>query len=221
MTIVNLLENIPEAQNNSNGGITLLLAHGAGAPADSQFMASLSEALMSQGIANIRFEFPYMKRRREDGRKRPPDRQPALLAHFRDLIHQVAAARGGRVFIGGKSMGGRIASMLAAETDLAEVVKGCVCFGYPFHPPGKSERWRVDHFDRFCCPVMILQGTRDPFGKREEVQNHEALAGSSCHIHWLEGGNHDLKPLARQSETQDVMIANAARAAAVFMAGQS
>lgn len=221
MTIVNLFVNMAETQKDPGEGITLLLAHGAGAPAHSPFMESLSEALVLQGITTIRFEFPYMERRRDDGRKRPPDRQPALLAHFREVIRQVAADYGGKIFIGGKSMGGRMASILAAETDLPEVVNGCVCFGYPFHPPGKSRQWRVDHFDQFCRPVMIIQGTRDPFGKRDEVEQCERLAASDCRIHWIEGGDHDLKPLAKQPETRDVMIQNAARAAAAFMGYQA
>jgi predicted alpha/beta-hydrolase family hydrolase len=166
---------------NKIKGITnnsFILAHGAGAPADSVFMEHLSGAMASE----------------------------------------VRREHGGRIFVGGKSMGGRMASLLAAEPDLADTLSGCVCFGYPFHPPGKPERWRVEHFDRFCCPVMIVQGTRDPFGKQEEVRHCQALSGSNCRIHWLEGGNHDFKPLARQPETQELLIQNAAKAAAAFMA---
>ena len=159
-----------------------------------------------------------MTRRRSDGRKRPPDRQPLLLSHFRDVIEQTVMKRNGRIFVGGKSMGGRMASLLAAEPDLAGRVGGCVCFGYPFHPPGKPERWRVEHFGRFFIPVMIIQGSRDPFGKQNEVEHCEAIAGTDCRIHWLEGGDHDFKPLARQAETQDLLIEQAARAAAAFIA---
>lgn len=194
----------------------LILAHGAGAPADSVFMDRLSGFLALAGVATVRFEFPYMQRTRDDGRKRPPDRQPVLLAHFRDLIRQVAGD--GQVFIGGKSMGGRMASILAAEPDLAGTLSGCVCFGYPFHPPGKPDRWRIGHFDDFCCPVMIIQGARDPFGKKAEVEDCKALSGKDCRIHWLDGADHDFKPLAKQPETQDTMIESAANAAAEFMA---
>jgi len=209
-----------KAENKIKGKTnnSFILAHGAGAPADSVFMEHLSGAMASEGVATARFEFRYMERRREDGRKRPPDRQPVLLSRFREVIQQVRREHGGRIFVGGKSMGGRMASLLAAEPDLADTLSGCVCFGYPFHPPGKPERWRVEHFDRFCCPVMIVQGTRDPFGKQEEVRHCQALSGSNCRIHWLEGGNHDFKPLARQPETQELLIQNAAKAAAAFMA---
>lgn len=217
MTAIKVFKRQPANRKSHEKNNCLVLAHGAGAPADSAFMDRLSGSLASAGIATVRFEFPYMLRRRDDGRKRPPDRQPVLLAHFREVIRQVAG--NGRIFIGGKSMGGRMASLLAAEPDLAGTLSGCVCFGYPFHPPGKPDHWRVEHFGRFHCPVMIIQGTRDPFGKQEEVEGFEALSDAGCRIHWLEGANHDFRPLARQPETEDQVMVNAARAAASFMAG--
>jgi uncharacterized protein len=221
MTGARLLENRPEKidkckrRNNS-----LILAHGAGAPADSGFMERLASALCAEGVATVRFEFPYMERRREDGRKRPPDRVPVLLARFREVIQAVSedtGKTGNRIFIGGKSMGGRMASLLAAEPDLADTLAGCVCFGYPFHPPGKPDRWRIDHFGQFMVPVRILQGTRDPFGKPGEVQDRLLVSGQNYRIHWLEGADHDFRPLARQPETQEQVIANAAKFAARFM----
>ncbi len=225
MTAIRVFENRPKNNIRNKKNITLLLAHGAGASADSAFMECLAEALASEGIAVVRFEFPYMERVREGGRKRPPDRQPLLLARFREVLRQVTQQSGGPVFIGGKSMGGRMASLLAAESDLAGVLAGCVCFGYPFHPPGRPDRWRLEHFGQFCCPIMIVQGTRDPFGKQDEVENElannlksrEAFKGPDLRIQWLSGGNHDFKPLAKQPETPDMMIAKAAKAASVFM----
>lgn len=180
-------------------------------------MELLAQALAVKGVASIRFEFPYMARRREDGRKRPPDRQSRLLSHFRELVQQVQDERGGRILVGGKSMGGRMASLLAADPELAGTLAGCLCFGYPFHPPGKPERWRVGHFDGFHCPVLIVQGTRDAFGKPKEVDDCAAVSASSCHIHWLDGGDHDFRPLARQPETQTSMIGAAAQTAARFI----
>ncbi len=201
-------------------GPLLLLAHGAGAPADSPFMADLAAALVEQGVTVIRFEFPYMARRREDGRKRPPDRQDKLLADFREHLEQLrkGPGRGRRIFIGGKSMGGRMASVLASAAEFSGGFEGVVCFGYPFHPPGKPDRWRVGHFPELQCPVCILQGTRDPFGKPEEVA--AALpAPNPVTIHWLEGGDHDLLPPKRQAASQADLIREAARLAAEFMAG--
>ncbi|HKK55427.1 MAG TPA: alpha/beta family hydrolase [Marinobacter sp.] len=216
MTAIKLIENKPAHRNRNEKKSCLVLAHGAGSPADSAFMEQLSGCLASAGIATARFEFPYMQLTRQDGRKRPPDRQPVLLAHFRDVIRQVAG--NGPVFIGGKSMGGRMASLLAAEDGLAGILNGCICFGYPFHAAGKPDRWRVEHFDSFRCPVMIVQGTRDPFGKQEELENLNLLSTSSCRIHWLKGANHDFRPLVRQPETQYQLIESAAQVAAEFMA---
>src|SRR5690606_16450036 len=135
---------------------TVLLAHGAGAPMDSDFMNAMSEALCERGIAVARFEFPYMARRRVEGGKRPPDRQPVLLAAFADMLQRMP----GRCFVGGKSLGGRMASLLAAE---GADVSGVVCFGYPFHPPGKPENTRTAHLPGLSVPMLVCQGERDPF----------------------------------------------------------
>jgi predicted alpha/beta-hydrolase family hydrolase len=194
----------------------IILAHGAGAPMDSSFMEELAEALEAQQIACVRFEFPYMQKRREDGKKRPPDRQPVLLEHFRTVLEQVRAEVGPdcRVLIGGKSMGGRMASLLASEDSGG--IDGVVCYGYPFHAPGKTDKWRVDHLPEVQCPLMVIQGTRDPFGKRQEVQERGAIAGLSRLV-WLEGGNHDFQPLKKQPETQRQLIKSAAQATRRFV----
>lgn len=207
---------------NDNDSPRLLLAHGAGAPADSPFMESLAWALSSEGVITLLFEFPYMAKQRENGRKRPPDRQPALLEHFRKVIDVVGADPGndGNLFIGGKSMGGRMASLLAAQPDIASGVKGVVCFGYPFHPPGKSDRWRTDHFRTLQRPVQIIQGTRDAFGRRAEVEPRGLDSLADLSLAWLEGGDHDFKPLARQPETHQDLIRQAAAVAADFMRQQ-
>ncbi|KPP98955.1 alpha/beta fold hydrolase [Marinobacter sp. HL-58] len=197
---------------------TLLLAHGAGAPADSMFMERLASALAEEGVTTLRFEFPYMQKRRQDGRKRPPDRQPVLLESFREAVNAVMAEPGSNsVFVGGKSMGGRMASLMIAQEDLHPAICGAVCFGYPFHPPGKGDRWRTDHFRDLQRPVQIIQGTRDPFGKRPEVEEKGVDSIKSVSLSWLEGGDHDYRPLARQPENHEQMIRQAARLAADFM----
>lgn len=187
----------------------MLLAHGAGAPMDSSFMEMLSAALERQAIATVRFEFPYMVRRREDGRKRPPDRMPVLLDSFRAEVARVReeVGPGCSVLVGGKSMGGRVASMLASEEALD--ISGVVCFGYPFHPPGKLDRWRIDHFSFISCPLMIVQGTRDPFGKPDEIAALGELQGLS-RLCWLDGGNHDFQTPAKHPDTQAMLIERAA-----------
>ncbi len=193
----------------------LVLAHGAGAPADSPFMEELVQALEVNSISTVRFEFPYMQKRREDGRKRPPDRQPRLLECFFEAVDQVQRELddGCPVLVGGKSMGGRMASVLASErSDLA----GVVGFGYPFHPPGRLDKWRTDHFVSLHCPMLVVQGTRDPFGKFEELDG-VSETWDGVQVEWLEGGNHDFQPLARQQSSQSALIAEAARRARAFI----
>ncbi|OJT01503.1 alpha/beta hydrolase [Marinobacter nauticus] len=187
----------------------MLLAHGAGAPMDSPFMEHLSEALERHGVATVRFEFPYMARRREDGRKRPPDRMPVLLDSFRAEVARVRDEVGEDclILVGGKSMGGRVASMLASDN--APDISGVICYGYPFHPPGKPDRWRIDHFSTVGCPMMIIQGTRDPFGKPEEVAAQGEMPGLS-RLRWLDGGNHDFQTPARHPGSQATLIEQAA-----------
>jgi len=194
--------------------VVLILAHGAGAPADSHFMEELSAALEREGIETVRFEFPYMQKRRQDGKKRPPDREPVLLEYFSRVIDQVRAEQGSGslILVGGKSMGGRMASILASRR---EGIDGVVCFGYPFHPPGKPDRWRTAHFQDLHCPMLVLQGTRDPFGKPAEMDGHEKEL-ETISLRWLEGGNHDFQPLKSQALTQSELIALAARETRIF-----
>ncbi len=189
---------------------TIVLAHGAGAPMDSDFMASLADELAAAGLAVVRFEFPYMAQRRVDGRKRPPNRQPVLLQSFRQVVEDLAARADlpRPLLIGGKSMGGRMATLLAVSE--ADPVAGVCCFGYPFHPPGKAENMaaRIEHLQLVKKPVHIFQGTRDPFGKHAELAG--ADLGPEVTVHWLEDGDHDLKPRKASGLTQSEHIKAAA-----------
>ena len=199
----------------SHSKVVLILAHGAGAPADSTFMEDLSAALEREGIGTIRFEFPYMQKRRQDGKKRPPDREPVLLEYFSGVIDRVRAelGSGSLILVGGKSMGGRMASILASRRD---DIDGVICFGYPFHPPGKLDRWRTAHFRDLNCPILVLQGTRDPFGKPDELEDHQQEL-EAIDLRWLEGGNHDFQTLKSQPQTQSELIAQAARETRIFV----
>ncbi|MEZ2744835.1 alpha/beta family hydrolase [Halopseudomonas bauzanensis] len=188
---------------------TLLLAHGAGAPMDSEYMNRLAEALAVRGIQALRFEFPYMAARREVGGKRPPNPMPVLQDSFRE--HYRAAPQ--PLYIGGKSMGGRVASLLADELQPA----GLICFGYPFHPPGKPEKTRTAHLAELQTSGLILQGTRDPFGKPDEVAGYGL--SEQLQVSWLDTGDHDLKPLKSSGLTQADLIDQAAERAAAFMLG--
>ena len=182
-------------------------------------MDMLVSRLAEEGVATLRFEFPYMEKRRQDGRKRPPDRQPVLLSCFREAIATALAepGDGSPLFIGGKSMGGRMASHIIAEADLPSHVRGAVCFGYPFHPPGRPARWRTSHFQDLQRSLQIIQGTRDPFGRKTEVESQGVDSETNVRLSWLEGGDHDYRPLARQPETHEELIRQAASMAAGFM----
>ena len=188
---------------------TMILAHGAGAPMDSAFMNALCGSLAEQGITTLRFEFPYMVRRREEGSRRPPDRQPVLVECWREVfaeVKQQACQEGyqGKLLIGGKSMGGRMASIVAEELK----PDGFCCFGYPFYPPGKTTSSRTEHFLTTQVPGLILQGTRDTFGKPGGIDN--SRWPSTIELAWLEEGDHDYKPGKRSGLTQLDVIQTAA-----------
>ncbi len=172
--------------------LQLVLAHGAGLPMDSPFMEDVAGGLAQRGWRVIRFEFPYMARRRIDGTKRPPDPQGRLLEAWREVIRALGPVG---LVIGGKSMGGRMASLVADEAKVA----GLICLGYPFHPPGKPEKARTGHLGSLACPTLILQGARDPFGTREEVAGYEL--SSAIRLHWAEDGDHHLAPRKASGRT--------------------
>jgi len=171
---------------------TFLMAHGAGAAMDSAGMTALVGPLTSRGIRVVRFEFGYMAARRS-GVRRPPPRADTLAPEYRSAVAAVRAAGPiGSLIIGGKSMGGRVASLVADElTDLG-YLHGLVCLGYPFHPPAKPEQLRTAHLHELRTPTLICQGTRDPFGTRDEVPGYGL--SPAIEVHWLEDGDHDLRP---------------------------
>jgi predicted alpha/beta-hydrolase family hydrolase len=183
--------------NTPNPVATLLLAHGAGAPMDSPFMEAISKKLVAQAFEVIRFEFPYMQQRRKTDVKRPPDRAEKLMEAF----HQAISAVGPRnkLIIGGKSMGGRIASMLAANHNPA--VQGVLCLGYPFHPPGKREKLRTDHLPAIKVPTLIIQGERDTFGGRTLVET--LSLPHTIKVVFAPDGNHDLTPRKASGHTAE------------------
>lgn len=190
---------------------TIILAHGAGAGMDSDFMESFATGLADRGFHLVRFEFPYMTKRREDGKKRPPDRAPKLMEAYREVIREVRAKyRPEKLIIGGKSMGGRIASMVAAEDSGA--ADGLLLLGYPFHPTGKPEKLRTEHLGDIHCPALIMQGERDPFGGRALVEGLALPANIT--LHWAPDGNHDLSPRKASGTTAEKNWATAMDTAA-------
>jgi hypothetical protein len=170
-------------------GVTILLAHGAGAPMDSASMNAASKALAGAGLRVARFEFGYMAARRS-GTRKPPPKAETLNPEYLAAVGTLAAA--GPLIIGGKSMGGRVASMVADELFAASRIDGLLCLGYPFHPPAKPDQLRTKHLEALKTPALIVQGTRDEFGTRNEVAGY-ALS-PPIEMLWLEDGDHDLKP---------------------------
>lgn len=170
--------------------ITLLLAHGAGAAMDSAAMNAATAALVAVGLRVVRFEFAYMASRRTGDGRKPPPRAETLIGEYRAAVDALPPS--GSLFIGGKSMGGRVATMVADDLHSTGRIEGVVCLGYPFHPPAKPGQLRTRHLEKLQCPLLICQGTRDPFGTREEVPTY-ALS-DAIRIEWFEDGDHDLKP---------------------------
>ena len=198
--------------------VTLLLAHGAGAPMDSSFMTRIAEGLAAKGVAVARFEFGYMAKRRTTGKKFPPPKAETLIPQFRAAIEAVLAApeRVGPVVIGGKSMGGRVAAMTAGEALTAEVA-GVACLGYPFHGPGRPEEIRLSPLQNGLLPTLVLQGERDEFGNRTEVET--LPIGERVRFEWIEDGSHDFGPRGASPATLKTNIAHACEALAAFALG--
>lgn len=191
----------------------LILAHGAGAPMNSPFLERMATALAQRGVRVTRFEFNYMAQRRTGDGRRPPPKAERLMDEYRAVVAEVGGE--GRAVIGGKSMGGRVASMIADEVFAAGRIKGLVCLGYPFHPPGKPESLRVAHLERMSCPALIVQGERDPLGTRAEVDGY-ALS-PAIRVDWLRDGDHDFKARRASGFSQERHLETAADMVAGFM----
>ena len=170
-------------------------------------MLRLTEVLNELGIRTHRFDFSYMTAAKEAGKPRPPSPLERLLGEYEAQVEQFS----GPLVVGGKSLGGRVASHLATRLPLA----GWVAFGYPFHPPGKPERLRTAHLDSCLCPGLVLQGERDPFGKRAEVESYQLP--DSLEICWLQDGDHQLKPPKRSPASLEGNLEAAALATQRFL----
>lgn len=189
-------------------GPLFVFAHGAGAGMEHDFMTAVAKGLVEQGIRVVRFNFPYMVKRSEYGKKRPPDRAPKLLEAYSEVNAHFASSP---VVIGGKSMGGRMASLLAEH----ELVVGIACLGFPFHPPGKPEKFKGDHLASIDKPTLILQGERDTFGKREEFD--EFVFSQQVKVSFLPDGDHSFKPRKSSGHTEAGNIALAVEQLSAFI----
>ena len=178
--------------------LRVLLAHGAGAGMDSPFMEAMAAGLAERGWQVLRFEFPYMQRQRSSGKKRPPDKAEVLLTSFRDQVRALDQDR--PLVIGGKSMGGRIASLLADALLEEQAIQGCLCLGYPFHPLGKPERLRTEHLAGLRTPTLVIQGERDAMGRRDEVSSY--TLSDQLQLAWMPDGDHSFKPRKRSGHSE-------------------
>jgi uncharacterized protein len=193
----------------THAATTLLLAHGAGAPMDTPFMSFFAEGLAARGARVGRFEFPYMAERRRTGKRRPPNPMPVLMDTWRAAI---AACGASRVVIGGKSMGGRVASMLADEVG----ARGLICLGYPFYGAGRRDKPRIAHLEKLHTPTLICQGERDPLGDKAAVK--DLTLSPQIALHWAADGDHDLKPRKASGRTHAQNLNAALDAVGAFLA---
>ena len=193
-------------------GPCLVLTHGSGSGMDSPFMDAIAADLAGHGVAVARFEFAYMATRRDGGKRSPPPPIARLEAEYRDFLAQFPRPV---TAIGGKSLGGRVASRIVDALRKGDQGPALVCLGYPFHPPGKPEKLRTAHLETLRSPALIVQGDRDPFGGRDEV---EAMCLSpNIAFHWLADGDHSFEPRKKSGETLAGNLASAAEAIAGFV----
>ena len=192
---------------------TLVLAHGAGAGSDSIFLETLTQKLIQEQICVVRFDFEYMLWIQQQQRKRPPPRLDILIREYTHIVKWLDRP----CFVGGKSMGGRVASHVLLDTELTRIQAGIV-FGFPFHPPGKPSRLRTAHFKQLSRKLLIVQGERDAFGGRELLETLKIEQMIS--VLWSEDGDHDLKPRKSSGTTQADNLNLAAKRAAAFMHSQ-
>ncbi|MBW6390885.1 alpha/beta family hydrolase [Billgrantia antri] len=206
------VEGLGPLEVKGDGGTgCLLIAHGAGAGQHSLYMNQLRDALAERGVQTLAIEFAYMQRAEREGRRIPPPPVERLVEELSRWCDILTHPQGGTLWLGGKSMGGRVASLLAARQRAA----GLILCGYPFHPPAKPETLRLAHWPQIDSPTLVVQGSRDPFGTREEVESY--VLGERACVHWLEDGDHDWKPRRRSGRTQAELIEEGATAIAAFM----
>lgn len=179
-------------------------------------MGKIAELIAARGIAVSRFDFAYMAARTETGKRRPPPRAETLTGEYEAAIGALRAslAPGTPLLIGGKSMGGRVASLIAGRLHAERRIAGLVCLGYPFHPTAKPQQLRTAHLADLACPALIVQGTRDPFGNEAEVAGYKL--SPAIRLCWIGDGDHDLGPRGGSGFTRKGNLTAAADAIAAF-----
>ena len=193
----------------------VLLAPGAGADRHAPALVTVADALEAVGIPSLRFDFPY----RTAGRK-APDRPPVLEATTREAAGELAERTGlapDRLVLGGRSMGGRIASMVVSDPKDPQPALGLLLLGYPLHAAGRPERRRDDHFRRITCPVLFVSGTRDSMAPQPALTRSAKKVQGAVTLHWLETADHGFRPLKRSGLTVDGVLADVAETSVTWI----
>ncbi len=176
----------------------LIIAHGAGGPMHSPFIRYFHTELAKQGFITVKFNFPYM-----EARRKVPDRTEVLEGSYKATIEQArnSTHKASRIFVGGKSMGGRIASQVVAANGAD--IDGLFFLGYPLHPPGRTEQLRDQHLYKIKKPMLFLSGTRDSFARKDLLEKVVDRIGPNAQLHWIEGGDHSFKTPGTGSQNPD------------------
>lgn len=194
---------ISKVENNIENPIAqVIFAHGAGADLHHEFMMQMTILFNKANINVLRFNFPYMDKRIALGKRYPPDRMPKLIDCYKNVINDFVERNNKRelpLFIGGKSMGSRVAATLGGDDEISEHIKGIFCLGYPFHPPKKSEKLRLEPLQNTQKPILVVQGERDTLGSQIEISHYQI--SDLCQIAFLPDGDHSLKPRVKSGFT--------------------
>ena len=217
-TIVSTIENKVD-----NPIAQIIFAHGAGADMHHEFMEQVSELFNKANINVLRFNFPFMDKRIELGKRYPPDRMPKLIDCYKRVVNEFFIKGNYQpklpVFIGGKSMGSRVATMIASDDEMATEIQGVFCIGYPFHPPKKPEKLRLEPLQNTKKSVLILQGDRDTLGSQVEIAQYDV--SSLCQFVFLPDADHSLKPRVKSGYTHQQHIETAVNTIAQFIQEES
>ncbi|WP_159819516.1 alpha/beta family hydrolase [Colwellia sp. 20A7] len=195
---------ISKLENNVDNPIAqIIFAHGAGANMQHDFMQQLTDLFNQANINVLRFNFPFMDKRIALGKRYPPDRMPKLIECYKDVINDLVTTTKSvkplPLFIGGKSMGSRVAVTLASDDDILHKIQGVFCLGYPFHPAKNTEKLRLEPLQETQKKVLIVQGERDALGSELEIMNYEL--SNLCQCVFLNDGDHSLKPRVKSGFT--------------------
>jgi predicted alpha/beta-hydrolase family hydrolase len=186
------------------GGSVILLAHGAGAGMDSDFLVTIATELAKRGFPVLRFNYAYSERMAREGKRRPPDRRPRLEAvHSAALLLLQERYPMRRIVLAGKSMGGRIASYLSAT---GADDSALLFLGYPLHPQKKPEKLRSEHFGALTVPTLFLEGTRDPLCDLDLLRRELETFSGTATLRVIEGADHDFRVLKRSGRTRDDVL---------------